>query len=50
MALALLGVFGPHAAILGYKLAGARPPSALIFVCPLHQVSGGAAGSGQTRS
>ena len=42
--LALLGVFGPHLLILGYKAAGIRPPGALVFFCLLHH---GAAGSAQ---
>ena len=50
MAFALLGVFGPHLAILTYKLAGARAPAALIFICPLHHGSGGSSGSPRGRS
>ena len=34
---ALLFAFGPHLLILGYQAAGARPPGALTFICPLHQ-------------
>lgn len=29
---------GPHLALLGYQLAGARPPAALLFLCPLHHL------------
>jgi hypothetical protein len=50
MTLALLGVFGPHLAILGYKVAGARPPAALTFICPLHHAAGAATGPGRSPS
>jgi hypothetical protein len=36
LVLATLASFGPHLAILTYQLAGARPPAALLFLCPLH--------------
>jgi hypothetical protein len=37
-ALATLASLGPHLLMLGYSVAGARPPSALLFVCPLHRL------------
>ena len=29
---------GPHLLMLGYKMAGAAPPAALLLLCPLHQI------------
>jgi hypothetical protein len=40
-ALATLASLGPHLLMLGYSVAGARPPSALLFVCPLHRLDTG---------
>jgi hypothetical protein len=37
VSLGLLGSFGPHLAILGFRVADVHPPAALVFVCPLHQ-------------
>jgi hypothetical protein len=37
---ALLCVFGPHLLMLGYRAAGAQPPSALSFFCVLHHGGG----------
>jgi hypothetical protein len=39
LALAMLASLGPHLAILGYEMAGARPPATLVFFCPLHSRS-----------
>jgi hypothetical protein len=39
LSLGTLSVFGPHLSILAYKLAGARPPAALLFFCVLHHSS-----------
>jgi hypothetical protein len=36
--MATLASFGPHLAILSYQLAGAKPPAALLFLCPLHRL------------
>ncbi|MBV9309878.1 MAG: hypothetical protein JOZ73_03560 [Solirubrobacterales bacterium] len=36
---ATLASLGPHLAMFGYDLAGAHPPAALLFVCPLHRLS-----------
>jgi hypothetical protein len=33
--LAVLGFMAPHLLILGFKAAGAPPPAALVFLCPL---------------
>jgi hypothetical protein len=38
MVMATLASFGPHLAILTYKLAGAKAPAALLFLCPLHRL------------
>ena len=37
-ALATAASLGPHLLMLGYSVAGAKPPAALLFVCPLHRV------------
>ena len=37
-AVATLASLGPHLMMLGYSVAGARPPAALLFVCPLHRL------------
>jgi hypothetical protein len=37
---ATLASLGPHMLMLGYKLADAQPPAALLFLCPLHRVEG----------
>ena len=37
-AVATLASLGPHLMILGYSVAGARPPAALLFICPLHRL------------
>jgi hypothetical protein len=37
-ALAMLASLGPHLLMLGYSVAGAKPPAALLFVCPLHRL------------
>jgi hypothetical protein len=37
-AAATLASIGPHLMILGYSVAGARPPAALLFICPLHRL------------
>jgi len=29
---------GPHLLMLGYAVAGARPPAALLLLCPLHHL------------
>jgi hypothetical protein len=42
-AVATLASAGPHLLILGYSVAGAKPPAALLFVCPLHRLDGGPA-------
>jgi hypothetical protein len=39
-AAATLASIGPHLMILGYSVAGARPPAALLFICPLHRLDG----------
>ncbi|MBV9465084.1 MAG: hypothetical protein JO206_09710 [Solirubrobacterales bacterium] len=43
LTLALLASLGPHLLMVGYSVAGARPPAALLYFCPLHQL--GAHGS-----
>jgi hypothetical protein len=40
-ALAMLASLGPHLLMLGYSVAGAQPPTALLFVCPLHRLDTG---------
>jgi hypothetical protein len=40
-AVATLASMGPHLLMLGYSVAGAKPPAALLFVCPLHRLDGG---------
>ena len=40
-ALATLASLGPHLLMLGYSVAGAKPPVALLFVCPLHRLDNG---------
>ena len=37
-AVATLASLGPHLVMLGYAVAGARPPAALLLVCPLHRL------------
>ena len=37
-AVATLASIGPHLLMLGYSVAGVRPPAALLFVCPLHRL------------
>lgn len=37
-AVATLASIGPHLMILGYSVADARPPAALLFICPLHRL------------
>jgi hypothetical protein len=37
-AVATLASLGPHLLMLGYSVAGAKPPAALLFVCPLHRL------------
>lgn len=37
-AVAALASIGPHLMILGYSVADARPPAALLFICPLHRL------------
>jgi hypothetical protein len=37
-AVAALGSLGPHLLMAGYAVAGAKPPPALVFVCPLHRL------------
>ncbi|MFZ1992565.1 MAG: hypothetical protein WAU75_00535 [Solirubrobacteraceae bacterium] len=40
-AVATLASVGPHLVMLGYAVAGAQPPAALLFVCPLHRLDSG---------
>lgn len=42
-ALATVASLGPHLLMLGYSVAGAKPPPALLFVCPLHRADAGPA-------
>jgi hypothetical protein len=35
-AIATLASLGPHLLMLGYSVAGAKPPATLLLVCPLH--------------
>ena len=42
-ALAMVASLGPHLLMLGYSVAGAKPPPALLFVCPLHRLDAGPA-------
>ena len=37
-AVATLASLGPHLMMLGYSVAGAQPPPALLLVCPLHRL------------
>jgi hypothetical protein len=37
-AVATLTSLGPHLLMLGYSVAGARPPAALLLICPLHRL------------
>jgi hypothetical protein len=37
-AIATLASLGPHLLMLGYSVAGAQPPPALLLVCPLHRL------------
>jgi hypothetical protein len=41
--LATVASLGPHLLLLGYSVAGAKPPPALLFVCPLHRLDAGPA-------
>ena len=41
LVLATLASLGPHLLMVGYSVAGAKPPAALIFVCPLHRLDAG---------
>ncbi|MGZ4166337.1 MAG: hypothetical protein ACXVRW_00100 [Solirubrobacteraceae bacterium] len=41
--LATVASLGPHLLMLGYSVAGAKPPPALLFVCPLHYLDTGRA-------
>src|SRR5581483_7267356 len=41
MALATFVSLGPHLLMLGYRVAGAQPPAALVYFCPLHRVESG---------
>jgi hypothetical protein len=36
LGLAITASFGPHLLMLGYRIAGARPPGALLYLCVLH--------------
>jgi hypothetical protein len=36
--LATFASLGPHLLMVGYSVAGAKPPAALSFVCPLHRL------------
>jgi hypothetical protein len=36
LSIATLASLGPHLVMVGYKVAGARPPAALVFFCLLH--------------
>jgi hypothetical protein len=49
-ALATVGTLGPHMMMLGYKLAGARPPAELLLFCPLHRLDASHEGSSWTLS
>jgi hypothetical protein len=44
--LATLGSFGPHVLMLGYRVAGTKPPATLLFFCPLHQLGDDSASHG----
>lgn len=44
-AVATLASLGPHLLMLGYSVAGARPPAAVLFLCPLHRLDAGHAHS-----
>jgi hypothetical protein len=37
-AVATLASLGPHLMMLGYTVAGAKPPAALLLICPLHRL------------
>ncbi len=37
-AVATLASLGPHLLMLGYSVAGAKPPAALLLICPLHRL------------
>ena len=37
-AMATLASLGPHLLMLGYSVAGAKAPAALLFICPLHHL------------
>ena len=36
MMVGLLGVFGPHVAMLAFRVVGARPPAALYYFCVIN--------------
>jgi hypothetical protein len=40
LSLAVLGSLGPHLLMLGYKVAGARPPLVLSYFCVLQHDGG----------
>jgi hypothetical protein len=42
-AVATLASIGPHLLMLGYSVAGVRPPAALLLVCPLHRLDAASA-------
>jgi len=37
-ALATVAALGPHLVMLGYDVAGVRPPAAILLFCPLHHL------------
>jgi hypothetical protein len=37
-ALATVAALGPHLLMLGYYVAGAQPPAAILLFCPLHHL------------
>lgn len=37
-ALATVAALGPHLLMLGYDMAGVRPPAAVLLFCPLHHL------------
>ncbi|HEX3689679.1 MAG TPA: hypothetical protein VHV28_08280 [Solirubrobacteraceae bacterium] len=40
-AVATLASLGPHLLMLGYSVAGAQPPAAVLYICPLHRLDTG---------
>jgi hypothetical protein len=46
---ATLASLGPHMMILGYTIADAKPPAALVFMCPLHRLEAPSAASSASR-